>query len=175
VLLDYQSRTSVALLKILLAKFWKKYPVFADTRDDFRHLIKDRTAGLVIGDRAFEQRLQTPFCYDLGAAWMELTGLPFVFAVWVANKELPPDFIAAFAAANKAGVAAMDTVAAVQAYELFDLKLYYRKFLSYELDAAKRKSMELFRPGCPKLAGMGLSLYLPTSILIIVSQRNGYH
>ncbi|NIV10898.1 MAG: hypothetical protein GWN62_06290, partial [Aliifodinibius sp.] len=54
VLLDYQSRTSVNLAKVLLKHYWKKEVVFIDGGIDFREQIKGNTAGVVIGDRALE-------------------------------------------------------------------------------------------------------------------------
>ena len=87
VLMDYQSRTSVALANVLLREYWKLDVPRVDTRDDYRDRIKGRTAGLVIGDRALEQRRISPFIYDLGDAWKKHTGLPFVFAAWISNKK----------------------------------------------------------------------------------------
>ena len=52
VLLDYQSRTSVVLAKILLKEYWKIQPELIDAGEDFREYIKGTTAGVVIGDRA---------------------------------------------------------------------------------------------------------------------------
>jgi chorismate dehydratase len=78
VLLDYQSRTSVALLKILLKDHWKINPLLTAAENNFREQIGGTTAGLVIGDRAFEQRLQSKYIYDLGEAWLAMTGQPFV-------------------------------------------------------------------------------------------------
>ena len=49
--------------------------------------------GVVVGDRALKLRESMPYEFDLAAAWKEMTGLPFVFAAWVANKKLPEDFI----------------------------------------------------------------------------------
>jgi chorismate dehydratase len=144
ILLDYQSRTSVALTRVLLEHYWKLSPQLVDTKEDFRHLIKGRTAGLVIGDRAFEQRKISPFLYDLGSAWNNFTGLPFVFAAWVANKALPDGFIAAFNAANAHGLAHINEVIAANPYPLFDLHAYYTKHISYQFDRKKREGLEKF-------------------------------
>ncbi len=76
VLLDYQSRTSVALAKVLLRKYWNIEPELVDTKSDYRAQIKGTTAGVVIGDRALEQRKVSTYMYDLGEAWIEITGLP---------------------------------------------------------------------------------------------------
>lgn len=144
VLLDYQSRTSVALAKILLREHWKITPELVDTKTDYRANIKGTTAGVVIGDRALEQRNKSQYVYDLGEAWKEMTGLPFVFAAWVSNKQLPVDFITAFNAANEAGVNDIPRVVAATPYPLFDLHAYYTRFISYELDESKRKALTLF-------------------------------
>ena len=56
VYLDYQSRTSVALLKYLMKEYWGINPeIVAATNEDYRKEITGTTAGLVIGDRALEQ------------------------------------------------------------------------------------------------------------------------
>jgi chorismate dehydratase len=96
VLLDYQSRTSVNLVKILLKHYWKKEVVLVNTNADFSTQIVGTTAGVVIGDRAFDQYQMNTYVYDLGLAWKEFTGLPFVFAAWVANKQLSKNFIQLF-------------------------------------------------------------------------------
>lgn len=144
VLLDYQSRTSVALAKILLRDHWKIQPRLIDTKTDFRGEIKGATAGVVIGDRALEQRNKSAYVYDLGQAWKEMTGLPFVFAAWVSNKKLPADFIASFNEANQAGVNCIPSVVATTPYPTFDLHAYYTRYISYQLDASKRKALKLF-------------------------------
>ncbi len=74
VLLDYQSRTSVELAKILLKEYWKICPEFIDAGEDFRDHIKGTTAGVVIGDRALEQRRCSSYIYDLSEAWKGFDG-----------------------------------------------------------------------------------------------------
>jgi chorismate dehydratase len=145
VLLDYQSRTSVALTKILLKNYWKMNPQFVDTEgEEYRHLINGTTAGLVIGDRAFEQRRASTFFYDLGEAWKDFTGLNFVFAAWISNKKLDVDFIKNFNDANAAGLNHIDDVLAENPYELFDLKRYYSHYINYVFDERKKVGMEEF-------------------------------
>ncbi|MES2773208.1 MAG: menaquinone biosynthesis protein [Bacteroidota bacterium] len=144
VLLDYQSRTSVALTKLLLKNYWKINPVLEDAQTDFRNSIHGTTAGLVIGDRAFAQRLQSKYIYDLGLAWKAYTGLPFVFAAWIANKPLPDDFIDLFNNANAEGLRNLDEVIAPLSSPDYDLKKYYTKNISYNLDEKKREGMKRF-------------------------------
>jgi chorismate dehydratase len=144
VLFDYQSRTSVQLARVLLKEYWKISPELVDGGKDFRDHIKGATAGVVIGDRALEQRKISPYIYDLAGAWKAFTGLPFVFAAWVSNKPIDPGFIAAFDEANRKGVACIDAVVAENPYPIFSLHDYFTKHLNYDLDQPKRKGLELF-------------------------------
>jgi chorismate dehydratase len=144
VLLDYQSRTSVQLARILLEKYWKVKPDLIDGGKDFRDHIRGTTAGVVIGDRALGQRKLSPYVYDLGQAWKDMTGLPFVFAAWISNKELDPRFIERFNEANKMGLKHLEEVIKENPFEAFDLRQYFNQNLDYRLDDAKRKGMETF-------------------------------
>jgi chorismate dehydratase len=144
VLLDYQSRTSVQLARLLLRDYWKKEVVFEDGGKDFRSRITGNTAGVVIGDRALEQRKISPYCYDLGTAWKAHTGLPFVFAAWVSNKPLGEDFEDAFNRANGYGISHIQEVVGSLPYDVYDLHTYYTHNISYQLTEEKRKGLALF-------------------------------
>lgn len=145
VYLDYQSRSSVALLKYLMKEYWKVSPelIHAES-EDFRNRISGTTAGLVIGDRALEQRRRSSFIYDLGSEWKKFTGLPFVFAAWISIRHLPEDFILLFDKANGAGLEIIDQIVEENPYKVFDLKRYYTAHLSYRLDDEKRRGMAKF-------------------------------
>ncbi|HRN54882.1 MAG TPA: menaquinone biosynthesis protein [Agriterribacter sp.] len=145
VLLDYQSKTSVALAKILLEQHWKVSPVFEHAADEtFRQRITGTTAAVVIGDRAFEQRTKSTYIYDLGEAWKNFTGLPFVFAAWIANKPLPDGFIHAFNEANAFGLLHTAEVVQESQYKLFDLNQYYKYNVNYILDEKKKEGLSAF-------------------------------
>jgi chorismate dehydratase len=144
VLLDYQSRTSVQLAKILLKEYWKVDPELIDAGKDFRDHIRGTTAGVIIGDRALEQRKISPCHYDLAEAWKGLTGLPFVFAAWISNKPLEASFIKEFDEANHQGLLHIREVVAENPYPLFDLYAYFTRHLDYNLDEAKRRGLEEF-------------------------------
>jgi chorismate dehydratase len=145
VYLDYQSRSSVALLKWLMKEYWGIHPEIVQAADEsYRKEIKGTTAGLVIGDRAFQQRKISTFIYDLASEWRSITGLPFVFAAWVSNKQLPASFIRKFNEANAIGLSHIDEIAEAQQFDLFDLKKYYSLHMSYKLDDRKKKGMKLF-------------------------------
>ncbi len=144
VILDYQSRTSVALVQILIREFWKIDPEVIDGGTEFRSLIKGTTAAVVIGDRALEQRANSKYIYDLGLAWKNYTGLPFVFAAWVSNKPVSAEFVDKFNQANSLGFENLQEI--VEKYRLanIDLMEYYTKFIKFKLDNAMLESIPLF-------------------------------
>ncbi len=155
--LDYHSRTSVQLVKILLEQYWKLHPQLIPATPGFENQIKGKTGALVIGDRTIGLDLQYPYVYDLGAAWMALTGLPFVFAAWVSNKPLPEDFVAEFNEALQLGINAIPELIYLipRPHPQFDLQEYYTQNISYQLDDDKRKALQLFlsllSPDMPKM------------------------
>mgnify|MGYP002777985722 CR=1 FL=1 len=145
VYLDYQSRTSVNLAKILLREYWKQPVTFMETTgEDFRSRIGGTTAAVVIGDRALEQRSRSNFIYDLSEAWKKHTGLPFVFAAWVSNKKLPFSFVEKFNEANALGLQNLEAVLKTLQFPAFPLRDYFTKYLSYSLNKTKFEAMQLF-------------------------------
>ena len=145
VYLDYQSKTSVNLARILLKEFWQKdVELINATGEDFRTKIKGTTAGVVIGDRALEQRQHSKYIYDLGEAWKEHTGLPFVFAAWISNKRLPEEFIQQFNESNAEGLNHVNDIITGTNYPFYDLKKYFSKNIDYHLDEKKKQALKLF-------------------------------
>ena len=144
--LDYQSRTSVQLLKILLSQFWKKEVEFISATEGYIAQISGTTAGVIIGDRALENLSKYPCVYDLSLAWKQHTGLPFVFAAWVANQPIPAAFMAAFDTANGYGLAHLDEVIAlIPAQEqVYDLHKYYTENISYVYDEEMKQGLAAF-------------------------------
>lgn len=100
VIVSRSSMTSVALLELLFAEVWHCRPEFvpgdAELVDVDRLAKEPHEARLVIGDAALlltaaeaDAPARGPryaHVYDLGAEWKSWTGLPFVFAVWVARR-----------------------------------------------------------------------------------------
>ena len=146
VYLDYQSRTSVALAKILFKQYWKKEVEFLIATEGYINEISGTTAGIIIGDRALASLNRFEHIYDLGLAWKAHTGLPFVFAAWVANKPIPAEFMEAFDAANGYGLKHLnEVISLIPANEqVYDLHKYYTENISYELTPEKREGLEKF-------------------------------
>ncbi len=146
VYLDYQSRTSVQLARILLQQFWKKEVTFLKAEEGYIQKIEGSTAGVIIGDRALAVRPHFDYIYDLASAWIAHTGHPFVFATWIANKPMPADFMEAFDKANAHGLQHIQEVIAgiPNAEKVYDLHKYYTENISYDFDAAKKRGLDLF-------------------------------
>jgi chorismate dehydratase len=108
VLVSRSSMTSVALLELLFENVWDAKPAFVPSNSELSDIARfgeeEHDARLVIGDAALHlwSRLRTPelypddagltnyrYAYDLGSEWKRWTGLPFVFAVWVAQRTAP--------------------------------------------------------------------------------------
>lgn len=142
--LDYQSRTSAALLKILLEKHWKTSPQILTADAGYENRISGATAGLVIGDRALVLRKKYKYVYDLAGAWNEMTGLPFVFAAWISNKKIPEDFIITFNITTAVGFKHIDEIVATNKFEDYDLKKYYTENINYILNDKKKEGLSLF-------------------------------
>jgi chorismate dehydratase len=145
--LDYQSRTSVMLTKVLAKNYWKISPKWLNTKEGYETTAKENLAVVVIGDRALNLLGQYKYVYDLAQEWMLFTNLPFVFACWVANRKLAPDFVQQFSTAIAYGF--KNRREAVAQYggspeEIAARQEYVEKNISYELDAGKRKGMALF-------------------------------
>ena len=144
--LDYQSRTSVELCKILMRDYWKVQPEILPTTSGFQQHIKGTTAGLVIGDRAIEMTEQYPYVYDLGEVWKQFTGLPFAFAVWVSHRPLDPTFVKLFNAALQSGIDHIPQLIYLLPTPIkgFDLKKYFEQNINYDFDEGKKKALRLF-------------------------------
>jgi chorismate dehydratase len=151
--LDYQSKTSINLTKVLAINFWKITPKWQNTTTGFEKKIAGTTAGVVIGDRTFNLEKTYNYVYDLSEEWQKFTGLPFVFACWVANKKIDVEFINQF---NKALSDKMFDTEEVLNYFNIDedkkafLTNYLKKDISYHLDESKRNAIDKFLNLLPK-------------------------
>lgn len=149
VYLDYRSRTSVNLVKVLAKLKWGKDFRWIDTSAsfDFKGIGK-KEALVLIGDQCFEFENSFNFKYDLSAEWKEFSGLPFVFACWTANKPLPSSFVAEFNNALGTGVENIEAV--VEHFKnngplsATELKRYLTENIDFIFTDEKKKAMDLF-------------------------------
>jgi chorismate dehydratase len=135
--LDMQSRTSNSLAKVLFKHHWKTSPEFINT--------EGADAFIEIGDRTFGKKDKYPFVYDLAEEWINFTGLPFVFAVWAANKDIPKDFIDTFNSALKFGLDHREEVIKeLPQRRDFDLSDYLMNHIDFNLDERKKEALNKF-------------------------------
>lgn len=149
VAMDESSRTSVALARIILEE---KYGLGFDSFDhppDVPAMLEGADAALVIGDPALEYADRPEPRLDLGAAWRELTGLPFVYAFW-AGKEggLTPGEVERLIESKEQGVSALDEIAELHAGNRSRPTSFYASYLkdnlAYDLGDRERSGLMEF-------------------------------
>jgi chorismate dehydratase len=147
VYLDYQSRTSVLLVQLLMKEYWKKEVTFLPALEGYENTIKNNIAAVIIGDRAIANLGKYAYEYDLAETWKQYTDLPFVFAAWVSNKEIEQDFLDDFNAALQMGLSnRSQLLEQFKDYNspFFSVKDYWNINIQYDLDSNKKQALELF-------------------------------
>jgi chorismate dehydratase len=147
--LDYRSRTSVNLMKVLAKNFWKREFRWSDTSEKFDFTgISIGEAIVLIGDQCFEYENNYLYRIDLARAWIDFSGLPFVFAAWTANKVLNGKFIREFNEALALGLrnidAVVDKFGKTGTIKGDDLRKYLTENIDYEFNDEKKKGLGLF-------------------------------
>jgi chorismate dehydratase len=146
--LDPASRTSVALVTILMRELWSAGPAFTEDGGPIESVLSRQDACLVIGDRAlFAAVPPGVLVTDLGEAWKQLTGLPFVYAFWAGRRDTvegADEIVQALQLAARDGLEHLDEIAA--AHEWGGLRDPGRA-LSYLRDAMKYSWRQRERDG----------------------------
>jgi chorismate dehydratase len=143
--LDPESRTSNNLARVLLKNFWKVGPQLVTDAPDYSNSTDSHTAFVQIGDRTFGKRAQFKFVYDLAEEWQKFSGLPFVFAAWIANKPIPKAFTDEFNASLKYGLDHRpELLKELPKRRDFDLEDYLMHKLDFDLTEDKKKALYLF-------------------------------
>ena len=153
VALDTSSLTSVALTKILLSEQFQVQPQYVSQPPHLETMLHTCDAGLIIGDlKLFALHAQTTV-YDLGQGWFDLTGLPFVYAAWLARTDrATPEMAAILHKAKAWGLDRLESLAAKWA-ERMDLPLdrsrdYLLNVMNYDLTPEQRRGLETFHRKC---------------------------
>ena len=143
--LDPQSRTSNNLAKVLLKNYWKIQPELIVNADDYAESTDEGTAFVQIGDRTFGKKGKYKYAYDLAEQWKSFTGLPFVFAAWIANKPIPQDFIDEFNLSLKKGLDNREALFTELPQRVdFDLHDYLLNKIDFNLTQEKKQALHLF-------------------------------
>jgi chorismate dehydratase len=156
VALDTSSLTSVALIKVLFAKWWGPGRRFTPMAPDIEKMMAEHDACLLIGDPALKVDRSRYLTYDLAEEWIRLTGKPFVFAFWAvrqaALKNVPADLDlgAIFQDSRDQGLepASLDRIAREWAPRLglseAEIRVYLTENIHYQLDPACLDGLQLF-------------------------------
>ncbi|HON18516.1 MAG TPA: menaquinone biosynthesis protein [Salinivirgaceae bacterium] len=149
ILLDYQSTTSVLLTKILMHFHWGKKVEFVPLQSDNDiSKIAPNEALLLIGDRCLLMKNTFRFSYDLAEEWHTLTQLPFAFAVWVAQPNVPPDYTKILNDAITLGIQNIDSSIYFfynnKHHNFQTIKNYLTQNIQFEFTPERRKALELY-------------------------------
>jgi predicted solute-binding protein len=152
---DASSRTSVELARIILAQRYGASPAQTPQVPDLEAMLATADAALVIGDPALRIDVvqQTAngdrHVYDLGAEWVEMTGLPMVFAVWAGRRGVVTEEIAeAFRASCRYGLEHMEEIVASESvargFTTGTVREYLTRSIVHELGPREYEGMESF-------------------------------
>lgn len=146
--LDYHSRSSVMLTRILAKKFWNINVKWTGTTEGFEKRLKENEAAVIIGDKALRAENNFNYTYDLAEEWIKYTSLPFVFAAWVTNRNLGDTFKTEFNNALQFGLSNLDKVISNSDFSVLPEHIkpidYLTKNIDFEFDKNKKEGLNLF-------------------------------
>ena len=168
---DTASRSSVAYARILFEHFHQTHPTFIDLPADPASMLSAADAALLIGDpallarerrTAIDGRSSTLLWLDLAHLWRELTGLPWVAAVWALRPEAlsaanltPQQLIQDLTASRDNGLAHTEQLVNEWTPRLAissnTIRTYLRHNIHYTLDPDCLQAIELFRTLAAKI------------------------
>lgn len=153
VALDTSSRTSAALIQIILNRFYGLSPTYRTSPPHIEEMLESSDAALIIGDPAMLIDRSRLHVYDLAEEWRTHTGLPFVFAFWAIRKDssllsASKDDKVDFLAAKREGVEHASELADIYSARLGlprdELFKYLTENISYDLDDESLRGLELY-------------------------------
>jgi chorismate dehydratase len=150
---DANSRTSVAHLRILLARIHRNRPELIPMPPDARPMLDRCDAALLIGDAALTAPRNGAEVYDLASMWNEATGMPFVFAVWAARrvaaaKEGGRLLDRALASGSQALRSAAEEAAGRAGLSAAEILEYLTRNIHYRLGSREKRSLGYFISLC---------------------------
>jgi chorismate dehydratase len=153
VALDTSSLTSAALTRILLREQFAVTPIYAHRKPDLTAMLAEHDAGLIIGDLKLFDLMPGTVVYDLGQAWKDLTGLPFVYACWLARADhATPEMTTILSRAKAWGLMRLEEIATQWAGRM-ELPLdrcldYLIHVMNYDLTAEQIAGLQLYQQKC---------------------------
>lgn len=147
--LDANSRASSVLCQIVFEKVYGHRPEVFESPPDLKQMLDRSDAALLIGDSALGLDPRKYRLLDLGEAWSELTGLPFVYACWTGRPgSAGPDEVKWLTEAKALGVGMISEIARVWAASNLYTSEFYEAYLtrriSYDVGEREREGLRLF-------------------------------
>ena len=148
VALDTSSLTSVALLKVLLAERGIA-PAYRHAAPDLDAMLAGSDAALLIGDTGYREYDPALHVLDLGAAWKDMTGLPFVYALWIGTPaNLTPCSADALTQAREWGTRHLNKIARAECGPLNETyertRAYLVNVMRYHVGEREEQALRLF-------------------------------
>jgi chorismate dehydratase len=150
VALDTSSRTSAALIQIILSRFYNLQPSYRTSPPRILDMLEHSDAALIIGDPAMLIDRSNLYVYDMAEEWRKHTALPFVFAFWAVRSDwawAPGDGVD-FIAAKREGVAHAEELADIYSASLGlpreELISYLTENINYDLDEECLRGLKLY-------------------------------
>ena len=166
---DMNSRTSVMLARILLSRCFDVEPEVTSMAPDLNTMLARADAALLIGDAALAvdpALLGLPYL-DLGQQWHDLTGLPFVFALWAGRKpQITPELTEILEASCLCGLASLDSIIEEEAASRLTPRALVESYLKHNI---------VFQHGEAERAGLELYLRFAQEMNDLVLAENPVH
>jgi len=151
VALDTSSRTSAALVRILLGHFHSLNVEYRSAAPRIQDMLESSDGALIIGVPAMLVPRSSLYVYDLAEEWNRRTGLPFVFAFWAIRVDAVERILESgvdFVAARREGMANIDEISETYQARLGlpreEIVSYLTESISYELDPESLRGLDLF-------------------------------
>lgn len=146
--LDYHSLTSVNLVKVLAKMHWRISPEWINM-DELTEVNMTKLESLVaIGDKTFFLENKFKYIFDMASEWKNFTGLPFVFACWVAHENVEAGIIEQLEQSLGWGVnnkkQAIENLFDKKKFPSVNIEEYLEKNIDFIFDEQKHKAMNLF-------------------------------
>jgi chorismate dehydratase len=144
--LDASSMTSNALAQIILSEKYQIKPEIVTHQPDITVMLDHADAAVIIGDNGMTAHHPTAEILDLGQEWATLTGLPFVWALWIAHRPIP----AALADLLRSAVdlpldSSFDFATTASGWPRATVERYLTECVHFTFQEPEQKSLELFQ------------------------------
>lgn len=153
--LDSASMTSNHLAQIILSDAYDNRPTCSPRKADLTAMLSEFDAAVLIGDKGMAASGENLQVLDLGSAWKQTTGKPFVWAMWVGKACLDEELASLLVRAKNFGVQELSAIAAQAAQEMqmpYDVAFdYLSRAIDYDLTDEHLAGFEEFGKRCKQM------------------------